>query len=251
MTRCTAATKIPSVVAERPFGRPPRLLATRVWARRRDENSRSARARSVGRPRTRLLATRVWARRSSVDGRIATHGPCHLHDRPAHDHPAVQSISRRTQPASLRGALSSSRSRWDDGSHVATSSSSSYENSRSCSARARSFGRPRTRLPAPRVWARRSSVDRRIASDLQCHLHDRPAHDHPAVQFISRRTQPASLRGALSSSRDRWEDGSHVTASSSSPVAGLTLATEARQLRHRRVAGPDTTPDTTTGFGET
>jgi len=57
----------------------------------------------------------------------------------------------------------------------------------------------RTRLLASRVWARRLSVDRRIASDLQCHLHDRPALDLPAVQFISRRIQPASLRGALSS----------------------------------------------------
>src|SRR3954465_13309470 len=69
---------------------------------------------TLRRPRTRLLAPRVWARRSSVDGRIATHGPCHLHDPPAHDHPAVQFISRRTQPASLRGALSSSRNQLVD-----------------------------------------------------------------------------------------------------------------------------------------
>jgi hypothetical protein len=30
-----------------------------------------------------------------------------------------------------------------------------------------------------------------------CHLHDRSTIDHPAVQFISRATQPASLRRAL------------------------------------------------------
>ena len=70
-----------------------------------NSRSRSTPARSSWRSRTRLLAPRVWARRSSVDHRIATHGLCHLHDRPAHDHPAVQSISRRTQPASLRVAL--------------------------------------------------------------------------------------------------------------------------------------------------
>src|SRR4051812_29453525 len=55
-----------------------------------------------GRPRTRTLAIAVWVRRSSVDHRIATHGSCHLHDRPTHDHPAVQSISRRDPAASLR-----------------------------------------------------------------------------------------------------------------------------------------------------
>jgi len=62
------------------------------------------------RPRTRALAIAVWVRRSSVDHRIATHAPCHLHDPPACYHPAVQSISRRDPAASLRGAL---RCSWD------------------------------------------------------------------------------------------------------------------------------------------
>jgi len=83
-----------------------------------NNRSRSTLACSSWRSRTRLLATRVWARRSSVDDRIATHGPCHLHDRPTRDLPAVQCISRRTQPASLRGALPSSRNRSEDGSHA-------------------------------------------------------------------------------------------------------------------------------------
>ena len=74
---------------------------------------------------------------------------------------------------------------------------------RSRSTPARSSWRPRTRLLATRVWARRSSVDHRIASDRRCHLHDRSALDHPAVQFISRRTQPAPLRCALTSSRNQ------------------------------------------------
>jgi hypothetical protein len=59
------------------------------------------------RTQTRALAPRVWATRSSVDGRIATHARCHLHDRPAHDHPAVQSISLRdpARVAALRVAV--------------------------------------------------------------------------------------------------------------------------------------------------
>jgi len=39
-----------------------------------------------------------------------------------------------------------------------------------------------------------------------CHLHDLLTIDYPAVQFISARTQPASLRFALSSARRRDRD---------------------------------------------
>jgi hypothetical protein len=96
----------------------------------------------------------------------------------------------------------------------------------------RSFLKTEHTLAAPRVWAHaattlsavpgtvvqqtahtlagdaglahRSSVNHRIAIDRQCHLHDRPTLDHPAVQFISRRTQPASLR-----SRCRLAESNH------------------------------------------
>ena len=37
----------------------------------------------------------------------------------------------------------------------------------------------------------RSSVNRRIAIALPCHLHDSPAKDHPAWESISARGQPA------------------------------------------------------------
>ena len=48
-----------------------------------------------------------------------------------------------------------------------------------------------------------SSVYHRIAIDRRCHLHGRSTLYHPAVQFISCRTQPASLRYALPPSRDQ------------------------------------------------
>jgi len=53
--------------------------------------------------------------------------------------------------------------------------------------RLRSSRRTRTRALAPRVWVRRSSVDRRIENAGWRHLHDPPTIDHPAVQSISRR----------------------------------------------------------------
>ena len=75
------------------------------------DRSRAHASRSTGersrRTRTRALANAGLARRSSVDHRIAAHCPCHLHARPARYHPAVQSISLLSQPASLRCALAS------------------------------------------------------------------------------------------------------------------------------------------------
>jgi hypothetical protein len=47
--------------------------------------------------------------RSSVNGRIAIARPCHLHDPPTKNHPAWESISLETPPASLRCALSLAR----------------------------------------------------------------------------------------------------------------------------------------------
>jgi len=65
--------------------------------------------------------------------------------------------------------------------------------------RLRSSQRTRTRALAPRVWVRRSSVDRRIENVGWRHLHDPPTINRPAVQFISRRdpARVAALRVAV------------------------------------------------------
>src|SRR5258708_31719663 len=61
--------------------------------------SGSDRFTALGRTPPRALATRVWPLTPSVNGRIAIELPRHLHDPPANDHSAVQSISARGQPA--------------------------------------------------------------------------------------------------------------------------------------------------------
>src|SRR5258708_12180534 len=69
--------------------------------------SGSDRFTALGRTPPRALATRVWPLTPSVYGRIAIARPCHLHDPPAKNHSAWESISARGQPAFAALALTS------------------------------------------------------------------------------------------------------------------------------------------------